>query len=60
MVTRYTSKGYAYGVPPYTKAEENELYRQAALKGPVTILRGAVAKTEPPVEAPPAEPKSDD
>ena len=43
MTIKYLKNGYALRVPPFTKAEENELYRQAALKGPVTILRGPVA-----------------
>lgn len=44
MVWKFTSDGRRYGVPPYTKAEEDELYRQAELKGSVTILRGPVSK----------------
>ena len=59
MTIKYLKNGYALRVPPFTKAEENELYQHAALTGPVTILRGPVAKSEPPVEAPPAASKND-
>jgi hypothetical protein len=50
MVTKWTKSGkYSWGEPPYTKAEEAELYRRMS-GGPVafTRLTGFAKAQQPP------------
>jgi hypothetical protein len=62
MVTKWTKCGkYSWGEPPYTKAEEEELYRRMD-GGPVafTRLTGFAKPPPPPPQAaatPPATPR---
>ena len=38
MVVRYTASGFAYGVPPYTEEEQQDMERRWA-NGPVALTR---------------------
>jgi hypothetical protein len=51
MVVRYTASGFAYGVPPYTKAENRDFWRR--------IGNGPVAFTRPWPSAPAQEKQQD-
>lgn len=56
MVIKYTAAGSPYQEPPYTAAEERELYRQMA--GVVAFTRpvSGKAKTETLLDPPPQQP----
>jgi hypothetical protein len=61
MVTKWTKDGkYSWGQPPYTKAEEAEIYRRTD-GGPVAFTRLTGWKPPPPPPqseaAPPAKPR---